>query len=191
MLIEQAAAAAVGIALSFVTAGIASAGAIGVAGWRITATARKIKNLINVAKGAAVVSTTGNELGHGLTMMKSKIDEIAARLPKTLTGKADDLPKPVTKSVQDSIDYATNPAHLRHVVEKPGHNLDLLVEQFETPEDFIKEVVTKVKELPNLTPGTVYNAENPLKVVINGTEMEVRGFYDSNGIFKIGTAYIP
>lgn len=62
MLIEQAASIAVGIALSFVTAGIASAAGAGVAAWRITRASKYIKNLIETAVTTAKLSKTGRAL---------------------------------------------------------------------------------------------------------------------------------
>ncbi|AZG45841.1 colicin D family protein [Gordonia insulae] len=175
MIAEQVAATAVGIALSFVTAGIATAAGVGVAASRIASTARKIKGFIDLVKNSAKLSKTGKMVGHGLSELDTKIDEIVGRSPKTLSGKADDLPKPIPKSVQDTIDYARKPGSVSHVVDKPEHKLGPLVDQFESPADFVESLVRKVKEVPDLSPGTVYDARNPITVIVNGTEVEVRG----------------
>ncbi|RPA02573.1 colicin D family protein [Gordonia sp. OPL2] len=191
MIVEQVAATAVGIALSFVTAGIATAAGVGVAASRIASTARKIKGFIDLIKNTAKLSKTGKKVGHGLSELKTKIDEIAGRSPKTLSGKADDLPKPVPKSVQDTIDYARNPNNYKHVTDNPEHGLQDLIAQYSSPADFVEELSVKARELPGLTPGTPYGRSNPLTVVMNGTPVTVRGYLDPTGAFKISTAFIP
>ncbi|MBB4855363.1 hypothetical protein HNP40_002764 [Mycobacteroides chelonae] len=94
MLIEQAASVAVGIALSFVTAGIASAVGAGVAASRIARTAQKIKKLVEAVATAAKLSKTGRRVAEGVTKLRGKMDELASKLPKALRPGKTKTPEP-------------------------------------------------------------------------------------------------
>ncbi len=94
MLMEQAASVAVGIALSFVTAGIASAAGAGVAAWRVTKTAERIKNFIETVTTAARLSKTGRLAAEGVTALKSAMETLASKLPKALRPGKTKAPQP-------------------------------------------------------------------------------------------------
>jgi len=68
----------------------------------------------------------------------------------------------------------------------PKHKLDNLVKSLGGEEATMTKIIENVQGVPD----GVYNASNPLVRTINGETVHIRGAM-INGVFKIGTAYIP
>ncbi|MEV6325816.1 hypothetical protein AB0M45_32325 [Nocardia sp. NPDC051787] len=83
------------------------------------------------------------------------------------------------------MDYALDKESMEHVFV-PKHKLDGLVKFVGGEEATMTKIIESVQGVPN----GVYNGSNPLVRTINGQTVHIRGAM-IDGVFKIGTAYIP
>ncbi|WJR33532.1 colicin D domain-containing protein [Mycobacteroides immunogenum] len=164
MLIEQAASIAVGIALSFVTAGIASAAGAGVAAWRITRASKYIKNLIETAVTTAKLSKTGRVLTEGVTKFKGAMEALAAKLPKPLRPGKTKTPEPPKLQVtykKSNLDKKFD-SHARDMFGIEGNRNKANLEKFQKSiEGFLGDPANKRISVPD------YHGQGPAVVTYN------------------------
>lgn len=164
MLIEQAASVAVGIALSFVTAGIASAAGAGVAAWRVTKTAERIKNFIETVTTAARLSKTGRLAAEGVTALKSGMETLASKLPKALRPGKTKTPQPPKLQVtyrKSNLDKKFD-SHARDVFGIEGNRNKENLEKFQKSiEGFLGDPANKRISVPD------YHGQGPAVVTYN------------------------
>ncbi|WP_078281111.1 colicin D domain-containing protein [Mycobacteroides franklinii] len=164
MLIEQAASVAIGIALSFVTAGIASAAGAGVAAWRITKTAEKIKKFIEAVATAAKLSKTGRRVTEGVTKLKGTMEELAAKLPKALRPgktKTPDPPKLQVTYKKSNLDKKFD-SHAKDMFGIEGNRNKENLEKFQKSiEGFLDDPANKRISVPD------YHGQGPAVVTYN------------------------
>lgn len=164
MLIEQAASVAVGIALSFVTAGIASAVGAGVAASRIARTAQKIKKFIEAIATAAKLSKTGRRVAEGVTKLKGKMDELASKLPKALRPGKTKTPEPPKLQVtykKSNLDKKYD-SHAKDMFGIEGNRNKENLEKFQKAiEGFLGDPANKRISVPD------YHGQGPAVVTYN------------------------
>ncbi|TDZ44178.1 colicin D domain-containing protein [Mycobacteroides franklinii] len=164
MLIEQAASVAIGIALSFVTAGIASAAGAGVAAWRITKTAEKIKKFIEAVATAAKLSKTGRRITEGVTKLKGTMEELAAKLPKALRPGKTKTPEPPKLQVtykKSNLDKKFD-SHAKDMFGIEGNRNKENLEKFQKSiEGFLGDPANKRISVPD------YHGQGPAVVTYN------------------------
>ncbi len=164
MLMEQAASVAVGIALSFVTAGIASAAGAGVAAWRVTKTAERIKNFIETVTTAARLSKTGRLAAEGVTALKSAMETLASKLPKALRPGKTKAPQPPKLQVtykKSNLDKKFD-SHARDMFGIEGNRNKENLEKFQKSiEGFLGDPANKRISVPD------YHGQGPAVVTYN------------------------
>ena len=86
---------------------------------------------------------------------------------------------------QASLDYGRQQAQMDHVFV-PKHNLGALISSCGSEGATMDQIIESVQGAPD----GIYGKTNPLIRVINGYTVTIRGAM-INGVFKIGTAFIP
>ncbi|MFB7877651.1 hypothetical protein ACFC06_20575 [Nocardia sp. NPDC056064] len=129
------------------------------------------------AKFVEKVAQTGDDLEARRAATQQIADLLAQRMA--------DIAKAARDKLKGSLDYALDKEAMGHVFV-PKHKLDNLVKSLGGEEATMTKIIENVQGVPD----GVYNASNPLVRTINGETVHIRGAM-IDGVFKIGTAYIP
>ncbi|WP_306361318.1 hypothetical protein [Nocardia sp. CC227C] len=166
-------------------AGVLSAGfgAAAVAAYRVGKIAIKVKSyaskIKNIVDNAKLLSKVTKKADTAATQQKLQ------RIANLMAQRVDDLTRVARERLTKSLDYALGKGPMEHVFV-PKHKLDGLVNSLGGEEATMRRLIESVQGAPD----GVYNGSNPLVRTINGYTVEIRGAM-IDGVFKIGTAYIP
>ncbi|WP_280435124.1 hypothetical protein [Nocardia carnea] len=178
---EVAETVVLGVIAGALTAGFGTAA---VAAAKAGKLALKMKNYVDrviSAKRAAKFVDKVTQTGDDLAVRRAELQRIADLLAQ----RTADIAKAASDRLKSSLDYALDKEAMGHVFV-PKHKLDNLVKSLGGEEATMTKIIESVQGVPE----GVYNASNPLVRTINGETVHIRGAM-INGVFKIGTAYIP
>ncbi|MFI9405174.1 hypothetical protein [Nocardia sp. NPDC052316] len=170
-----------GVIAGALTAGFGAAAIAAAKAGKLAVKMKKYVDRVLAAKRAAKFVDKVTETGEDLAARRAALQRIADLMAQ----RTADIAKVARQKLQSSLDYALGPEPMKHVFV-PKHKLDGLVNSLGGEEATMKKLIESVQGVPN----GVYDRTNPLVRTINGQTVEIRGSM-IDGVFKIGTAYIP
>lgn len=170
-----------GIIAGALTAGFGTAAIAAAKAGKLALKMKTYVDRVLAAKRAAKFVDKVAETGNDLEARRAATQRIADLLAQ----RTADIAKAARDKLKSSLDYALDKEAMGHVFV-PKHKLDNLVKSLGGEEATMTKIIESVQGVPN----GVYNASNPLVRTINGETVHIRGAM-IDGVFKIGTAYIP
>ena len=177
--IELAVTAAIGIAASFVSFGAGAVAGTAKAAQSTT----KFARIISEAVGAWKISkniASGVKKARDIAGLRAKLQRIINMARK---GKPAEKPK-IPPKPDPELEFNTRPERLDHTFADK-HKLDGVIQRAGGREEAMRQILDGLKgHVPS---------QGRFETVINvsGENVTVRGFVDSDGMVKIGTAFIP
>ncbi|MFC4127244.1 hypothetical protein [Nocardia rhizosphaerae] len=170
-----------GIIVGALTAGFGTAAIAAAKAGKLALKMKAYVDRVLAAKRAAKFVDKVAQTGGDLEGRRAEMQRIADLLAQ----RTADIAKAASDKLKSSLDYALEKEAMGHVFV-PKHKLDNLVKSLGGEEATMTKIIESVQGVPN----GVYNASNPLVRTINGETVHIRGAM-IDGVFKIGTAYIP
>ncbi|MFF0544111.1 hypothetical protein ACWEVD_03665 [Nocardia thailandica] len=178
---EVAETVVLGLIAGALTAGFGAAAIAAAKAGKLALKMKKYVDRVLAAKRAAKFVEKVTETGEDLAARRAALQRIADLLAQ----RTADIARIAREKLKTSLDYALDKEQMGHVFV-PKHKLDNLVTSLGGEEATMTKLIESVQGVPD----GVYNAGNPLVRTINGHTVEIRGAM-IDGVFKIGTAYIP
>ncbi|MBF6316960.1 hypothetical protein IU438_11325 [Nocardia cyriacigeorgica] len=163
------------------TAGFGAAAIAAAKAGKLALKMKKYVDRVLEAKRTAGFVDKVAETGEDLDARRAELQRIADLLAQ----RAADIAKAAQAKLQKSLDHALSKEAMEHVFV-PKHKLDGLVKSLGGEEATMREIIESVQGVPD----GVYDGSSPLVRTINGQTVHIRGAM-IDGVFKIGTAYIP
>ncbi|WP_280294713.1 hypothetical protein [Nocardia abscessus] len=178
---EVAETVVLGVIAGALTAGFGAAAIAAAKAGKLAVKMKKYVDRVLAAKRAAKFVDKVTETGDDLAARRAELQRIADLLAQ----RTADIARIARDKLKSSLDYALDKEAMEHVFV-PKHKLDGLVKSLGGEEATMTKIIESVQGVPD----GVYNGSNPLVRTINGQTVHIRGAM-IDGVFKIGTAYIP
>ncbi|WP_157105803.1 hypothetical protein [Nocardia sienata] len=178
---EVAETVVLGVIAGALTAGFGTAAVAAAKAGKLALKMKHYVDRVLSAKRAAKFVDKVTQTGDDLAARRAELQRIADLLAQ----RTADIAKVASDRLKSSLDYALDKEAMGHVFV-PKHKLDNLVKSLGGEETTMTKIIESVQGVPD----GVYNASNPLVRTINGETVHIRGAM-INGVFKVGTAYIP
>lgn len=163
------------------TAGFGAAAIAAAKAGKLALKMKKYVDRVLAAKRLAKFVDKVTETGEDLAARRAALQRIADLMAQ----RTADIARIARDKLKSSLDYALDKEAMGHVFV-PKHKLDGLVQSLGGEEATMKKIIESVQGVPD----GVYNGSSPLVRTINGQTVHIRGAM-IDGVFKIGTAYIP
>ncbi|WP_194835398.1 hypothetical protein [Nocardia sp. XZ_19_369] len=178
---EVAETVVLGVIAGALTAGFGAAAVAAAKAGKLAVKMKKYVDRVLAAKRAAKFVDKVTETGEDLAARRAALQRIADLMAQ----RTAEIARVARDKLKSSLDYALDKEAMGHVFV-PKHKLDDLVKSLGGQEATMRKFIESVQGVPD----GVYNGANPLVRTINGQTVEIRGAM-IDGVFKIGTAYIP